>query len=67
MEEGWTMVYSTADPVKMEICKSVLEEENIRAVIINKKDSSYLFGESELYVNTDDALAAVQILRNAQI
>lgn len=61
------MVYSTADPVKMEICKSVLEEENIRAVIINKKDSSYLFGESELYVNTDDALAAVQILRNAQI
>jgi hypothetical protein len=66
MEEGWSRIYSTADPVKIEILKSMLEEENIQAVVINKQDSSYLFGESEVYVSSDDALAALQIVRNAE-
>ncbi|MEI6766539.1 MAG: DUF2007 domain-containing protein [Bacteroidota bacterium] len=66
MEEGWSRIYSTADPVKIEILKSMLEEENIQAVVINKQDSSYLFGESEVYVSSDDALAALQIIRNAE-
>jgi hypothetical protein len=61
--EAWELIFSTAMPYQAEILKSLLEEENIISVIINKQDSSYLtFGEIELYVKQDDVLRAKQII-----
>lgn len=37
-------------------------ENGINAIIVNKKDSSYLFGELELYVMSDDAIQAKHII-----
>jgi hypothetical protein len=65
-EDNWKLVYSSSDPIQVEIFKGVLEEEGIRAIIINKKDSAYLFGEAELYVNVDDVLKANQIIKKTE-
>ncbi|MCB9192686.1 MAG: DUF2007 domain-containing protein [Flavobacteriales bacterium] len=36
--------------------------QDINAVVINKQDSSYLFGEAELYVPQDQVIRAKRIL-----
>ncbi len=47
---------------KAELLKGLLTENEINAVIINKKDSAYLFGEVELYVTTNDAVKAKHLI-----
>jgi len=64
MEKDWAKIYETAEDVKIEIARILLEENGIEAVIINKKDSSYRFGENELYVHRDNVIRAKQILKN---
>ncbi|MGB4204127.1 MAG: DUF2007 domain-containing protein [Bacteroidales bacterium] len=66
MDEKWTMIFSSSDVVKVEILKGLLAAENIESVIINKKDSSYLFGEAELYVPVEDAFKANQIISSSK-
>ncbi len=51
MDDNWTVAYSTSKPWQAEIAKQILEDNGIAAVIINKQDSSYLFGEAEVYVD----------------
>jgi hypothetical protein len=60
--EGWIKVYSTDKPVEIEIAKAILNENNIEAVDISKKDSSYIFGEIELYVQSESEIMARLIL-----
>ena len=61
--DSWVMIFNCAARYQAEILKSLLEDENINSVIINKQDSSYLsFGEIELYVKNDDVLRAKQII-----
>jgi len=55
MESNWIKVYTTEDPVTAEIIKQGLIENDIAAVIMNKKDSSYqTFGIIEVLVNQKD-------------
>lgn len=61
MEKGWVKLLSTTIN-QAELKKALLQSENINAVIINKQDSSYLFGEAELYVKQDDVIRAKRIL-----
>ena len=62
MEKNWVLIYSSDKINDIETVKSFLAENNINAVDINKKDSAYLFGEIELYVNQKDAFTAKQII-----
>lgn len=62
MNKDWIKIYSTGVNFKAELLKGLLLDHDIEAVIINKKDSSYGFGELELYVRTDDAIKAKNIL-----
>ncbi|MDR4988481.1 MAG: DUF2007 domain-containing protein [Bacteroidales bacterium] len=62
MEDNWQKIYSSSFEHKLELVKAVLEDEGINSVIINKKDSAYLFGELELYVHADDVLKSKQII-----
>jgi len=58
MEEHWVKLFITADPLQAEITKQMLEEHGVSAVIINKQDSSYRFGQVELYVHeSEESLA----------
>jgi hypothetical protein len=55
MENNWVKVYTTENPVTAEIIKQGLIENDIAAVIMNKKDSSYqTFGVIEVLVNKKD-------------
>jgi len=62
MEKNWTKIYSTGKPYQAELLKGFLEENQIDAIIINKQDSAYLFGELELYVDADDVMKATRII-----
>ncbi|NWJ49729.1 MAG: DUF2007 domain-containing protein [Bacteroidetes bacterium] len=60
--ENWVKVFSSNQEYLVEITKSILQDEDIDAVIINKKDSAYLFGECELYVEKENALVALNLI-----
>ncbi len=65
MEDNWLSIYSTDKAWQAEIAKQVLIDNGIEAVVINKKDSSYLtFGEVELYVSHEDAEKSKELLKN---
>lgn len=64
MEGKWVRVFSSADTFRVEVLKGLLAENNIESVVVNKKDSAYLFGEVELFVHVEDAFLANQIISN---
>jgi hypothetical protein len=66
MEAKWTQIYSSADTFHVEVLKGLLAENGIESVVVNKKDSAYLFGEAELYVNVEDAFRATQIISSSK-
>jgi len=68
VDNTWVKIYSNTAVYKAELLKGVYEENDITAVVMNKKDSAYLFGEAELYVKTEDVVKAKYILtQNNQI
>lgn len=62
MGKNWTKIFSTGKAYRAEILKGLLEENNIEAIILNKQDSAYLFGELELYVDATDIVQAKHII-----
>ena len=54
MEKDWVLVYSAPKAYQAEILKEIFNENNITSTIINKKDSSYHFGEVEVFVHKDN-------------
>ncbi|MCD4747376.1 MAG: DUF2007 domain-containing protein [Bacteroidales bacterium] len=64
MNTNWVKIFSSAQLYNVEIIKGILAENKITAVTVNKKDSSYLFGEVELYVHYDNVLKAKQIINS---
>ena len=54
MEKNWINIFSSTDFVYVEILKHILFDNNIQAVSINQKDSSYLmFGTIDVYVKAE--------------
>ena len=67
MEQDWVKVYSSAKFHQVHIIKALLEESNIASVEINKRDSSYNFGEIELYVKKSDEIKAHYLIRQQEV
>lgn len=61
MEKNWIKLLTTTNPIEAEITKQMLEAHEISAVVFNKQDSSYRFGQIELYVH-ESTLTAAQTL-----
>lgn len=62
---NWQKVYSTKDPMRAEMVKSILHEHDIPAIVIDKADSAYNnFGEREVYVDRTYVLKALQIIEH---
>jgi hypothetical protein len=61
-EIQWVMVYSSSNEQEINLLQTVLEDNEIESVILNKKDSAYLFGDLELHVSTGDAFSASQLI-----
>jgi hypothetical protein len=61
LEKGWVKILSTSTN-DVELKCALLKSHGINAVIINKQDSSYLFGSAELYVSQDDVIRTKRVL-----
>ena len=64
---NWIKVYTSTEPYKIELLKGLLLKHNIKAISINKKDSSYLvFGDIELFVTSKDVLHAKNLINKQE-
>lgn len=66
MDSNWAVAYSTDKPWQAEIVRQVLADNGIEAVVLNKKDSSYLFGEAEVYVDICNLERAKEFTKNIE-
>jgi len=62
MGDNWTLVFSSTQRFIVDIYHGVLKDNNIESVIVDKKDSMYLFGSVELYVRVENAFEARQLI-----
>jgi hypothetical protein len=62
MDDDWSVVFSTQDIFKAEIIRNILLTNNINAVLMNQKDSSYLFGTVKIYTKKKDIKKAQKII-----
>ena len=62
MLDNWKKIWESPSVQRAEIAKLLLEDNDIQAVVLNKKDSSYLFGFCELYVPQTETENAERIL-----
>ncbi|WPR74373.1 putative signal transducing protein [Algoriphagus sp. NG3] len=63
--ENWNKVFESAMQVRAEIVKGILEEHQIQAVVLNKKETVYqIFGNFEVHVQQDDMMRATNIVQN---
>ena len=63
MTGNWINIFSSANPIEVEIIKQMLNENNIIAVTLNKQDSSYnLFGSIDLYVKEKNRIIALELI-----
>ena len=67
MEQHWINIYSSTEPVEVEILKHVFLENNIYAINLNRQDSSYLmFGTIDLYIKSHNQKKALQLIEKHQ-
>ena len=63
MDSGWQCIYFNNQMYKIEIVRAVLEDQDIKSVVIDKRDSSYfMVGDIEIYVNNEDVILAKIII-----
>ena len=61
----WQKVFESDNAIRANIVRDILNEKDIKALIINKKDSSYTtFGHYEIVVQSDDVLRSIKIIRD---
>lgn len=65
MPKGWVIIHSCNNINSAEILRSLLEDNEIESIIINKMDSMHLHlmnGDIEIHVKENDALKAKHII-----
>lgn len=63
--DNWVKVFETGEQIRAEIVKGVLEENEINAVVLNKKETVYqIFGTYQVLVLKQDILLATNIVQN---
>ncbi|WP_017730263.1 putative signal transducing protein [Nafulsella turpanensis] len=58
----WINVYKSDNQYRAEIVKAVLEDNDLPAVLVNKKDRIYHLGYYEVHVSPDDVWKALKII-----
>ncbi len=63
--KNWIKVFESDMQVRAEIVKGVLEEHDIQAVVLNKKETVYkIFGTYQVLVQRDNSVIASNIVQN---
>lgn len=64
MKEGWVKVYTLDKQYRAELLKDKFEQNNIEAIILNKRDSAFnTFGSIEVFVHEDNKAKAEEIAK----
>jgi len=63
MGKDWALAYVTGQLYQAEMVKDILEDNSIEAVLLNKQDSFYLFGDIEIYVRPEDVIRAKFLIK----
>lgn len=66
MNSDWIKIISFSSSYEAEIRKQLLSNAGIEAVVINAKDSLFLFGDIDLYVHEKDEKKSMIILEQMQ-
>lgn len=67
MEKEWTVVFETDQLYRAEIALQVLQEEGVEAVIMNKKDSSYIvIGDIKVLVRNEFLVKAEELIKTLE-
>lgn len=67
MQPNWVNVYSTDQMYKAIIVKGILSENDIDSFILNKRDSTYSFGDIEVYVKPEEVIKSLFIIKKIEI
>ncbi len=67
MKTNWIKLYTSSNAIKAELVKQALADQGLEAVVLNKQDSSYLFGEVQVLVPENDFEKAQVYLNNNPI
>jgi hypothetical protein len=59
---SWQKVYEDTIAYRAEMVKAILEENDLQAIVLNKKDTAYQFGDYEVLVHPDAVLKAIKII-----
>ena len=63
MEKNWIKIFSSTNPIEVEILKQMLKENGIISIDINQQDSSYnMFGNINLYVQEEYVENAIKLM-----
>ena len=63
MSNEWVQIHSGIDYIKTEMIKQLLNNNEIDAVILNQKDSSYhVFGTIKLFAQKNDQKRALELI-----
>jgi Putative prokaryotic signal transducing protein len=64
----WITVFKTKNSIEAEMCKAKLQDNNINAVIFDKKDSVYpVLGELQVKVVLEDQEKAGTLIANIDV
>jgi hypothetical protein len=62
MSNDWVKIYTSQDFYKSEMVKQILIENEIEAVILNKKGYPYQIGEVEVHIRQQEFEKAIEII-----
>jgi hypothetical protein len=63
--DNWIKVFESPMQVRAEIVKGILEEHQIQAVVLNKKETVYqIFGNYEVLVQRENMMSANNLIQN---
>lgn len=62
MNDKWIKIYTSHQFFKSDMVKQILIDKGIDAVVMNKQDTAYKFGEIEVYIPQIDYSNALEII-----
>jgi hypothetical protein len=64
MSDKWIKIYTSHQFYKSEMVKQILIDNGIEAVLMNKQDTAYKFGEVEVHIPETAYSNALEIIIN---
>lgn len=62
MDNSWVNILSSSSAYEVEIVAALLRDNEIDCVVVNQKDSMYLFGEVQLFVGPENVSRARELI-----